>query len=195
MHKSPRALTATVALGAILTLGALALPQISTALAVERAILPEHNPPGDIPDSQVFIGYKGPAFSLQVPEGWSRTDLANGATFADKFNSLSITATDASAPPSITSVQQNEVGDFTKTGHAVAVSRVDAVTLKSGPAIRIEYQANSEPNGVTGKQIRLDCVRYLFFKSGKLVTLYMAAPAGADNVDQWLLMANSVALN
>jgi len=47
---------------------------------------------------------------------------------------------------------------------------------------------------VTGKQIRLEDVRFLYFKAGKLVTLDMAAPFGADNVDQWNLMANSVRL-
>ena len=31
----------------------------------------------------------------------------------------------------------------------------------------------------------------LFFKDGKLATLDMAAPQGADNVDDWSLMANS----
>ncbi len=44
---------------------------------------------------------------------------------------------------------------------------------------------------MTNKQVRLEHDRYLFYKNGKLVTLDMAAPQGADNVDAWLLMADS----
>ncbi|MHB9098729.1 MAG: hypothetical protein ACYC5X_13015, partial [Syntrophales bacterium] len=32
----------------------------TTAMAAERTVAPEKNPPGDIPDSQVFIAYHSP---------------------------------------------------------------------------------------------------------------------------------------
>ena len=68
--------------------------------AVERPLAPEHNPPGDIPDDQVFIDYSSPqGFSLQVPEGWARQDLTNGAAFTDKYDSVAVAAdTSATAP-------------------------------------------------------------------------------------------------
>ena len=70
--------------------------------------------------------------------------------------------------------------------------KVKQAKLKAGSAILIAYTSNSAPNPVTNKQIRLEHDRYLFYKDGKVATLDMAAPQGADNVDDWLLMANSL---
>jgi hypothetical protein len=63
--------------------------------------------------------------------------------------------------------------------------------LPAGNVVLIVYTSNSEPNAVTNRQIRLENNRYLFFKAGKIVTLDLSAPVGADNVDQWKLMAES----
>ena len=63
--------------------------------------------------------------------------------------------------------------------------------LKSGPAVLISYASNSDPNAVTNKQIRLEHERFIFFTAGKAATIDFAAPQGADNADQWRLMANS----
>ncbi|MEO5807650.1 hypothetical protein [Devosia sp.] len=193
MHKPTRILGA-IATAIIIAMATAALPQLTAAYAVEQPVTPEHNPPGDIPDSQVFIAYSAPGFTLQVPEGWSRTDIAGGASFSDKFNSMSVTEIDSAIGPTIASVQNSIATDLVANGHVVTVRSIGQVKLNGGQAIRVEYQANSMPNAVTGKQIRLECVRYLYAMAGKLLTLDMAAPAGADNVDQWLLMANSVEL-
>lgn len=169
---------------------------ISSALtfAAEKAVVPERNPPGDIPDSQVFIDYAGNGFSMKVPEGWSRKDTATGAVFSDKYNMIEISTASAAAAPTVESVQKREAADIASGNHAAKITDIGKVKLNGGSAIRIRYQFNSDPNAVTGKKIRLDCVRYLYFKDGNLVILDMAAPAGADNVDQWLLMANSMSL-
>ncbi len=176
---------------------------LSTSLAVlptfadaaEQAMSPERNPPGDISDSQVFIAYAGPGFSMQVPEGWSRNTVAGGATFSDKYNLISVTIADAPVAPTVESAKLDEAAAISASGRAVEIAGIKSVALDGGEAIRIDYQSNSDPNEVTGKQVRLERVRYLYFKGGKLVRLDMAAPAGADNVDQWLVMANSVKLD
>jgi len=182
------AAVATLALGA-------GLPQVTPLVAAEQAIAPEHNPPGDIPDNQVFIAYAGHGFSMQVPEGWTRQDLPDGARFSDKYNIIEVKAAGASEAPSVQTATSDEVAALVANGRAVELTGVKSVTLDHQPAIRIDYLSNSEPNSVTGRQIRLEHARYLFFKSGTLVRLDMAAPEGADNVDQWLLMAKSVRLD
>src|SRR4051794_21012405 len=66
----------------------------------------ESNPPGDIPDDQVFVAYTPPGskVSVKVPEGWARSK-ANGATvFTDKLNRIVIAPTTASAAPTVASV-------------------------------------------------------------------------------------------
>jgi hypothetical protein len=97
--------------------------------------------------------------------------------------------------PTIESVKANEVPNLKATERAVMVASVNAVKLPAGPAIRIVYTSNSEPNTVTNKQVRLENERYLYFKDGKLVTLELYAPKGADNVDQWQLMSGSFRWN
>src|ERR1700687_4381397 len=49
------------------------------------------NPPGDIPDNQVFVDYRSPlGFSIKAPEGWARSESANGVTFSDKYNVVNV---------------------------------------------------------------------------------------------------------
>jgi hypothetical protein len=160
--------------------------------AAEKVVAPEHNPPGDIPDTQVFVTYTSPlGFVIKVPEGWSRKEGAQSVSFADKYNTILVSLAAATAGPTADSVKSAEVAELEKTGRAVKVTKVKDVKLKSGAAVLVSYTANSEPNPVTNKQIRLEHDRYLFYKDGKLAVLDMAAPQGADNVDDWSMMANS----
>ena len=185
-------LRATLMPALVLLVALFGLPgSVLPSAAAEKAAAPEKNPPGDIPDSQVFVDYQSPlGFTLKVPEGWSRTDVPTGATFADKYNTITIRVGVANKEPT---ADRNDprVADLVSGGHAVEVTSVKSVKLKSGSAIVIAYAANSDPNPVTNKQIRLEGNRYLFYKNGELATLDLTAPLGADNVDQWLLMANS----
>jgi hypothetical protein len=179
----------------ILVMGAVAALSPMGLLAAQaqaKAVTAEKNPPGDIPDNQVFVRYASPlGFTLEVPEGWSRSDHPSGVRFFDKYNIIEATVAPADAAPTATSAQSREVADLTKTTHAAKISAVKDVKLKPGPALRITYTSNSEPNPVTNRQIRLEHERFIFFKDGKAVTLDFAAPTGADNADQWQLMSNS----
>lgn len=162
------------------------------ALAAEVAVQPEKNPPGDIPDTQVFIDYASPGgFALKVPEGWARSDRADGASFVDKLDGVVLSISKADAAPTVESTKADYVRKLEAAGRAVRVTAVKAVKLPAGSAIHIVYTSNSEPNAVTNKQVRLENERYLYFRDGKLVTLELYAPKGADNVDQWQLMSSS----
>ena len=61
--------------------------------------------------------------------------------------------------------------------------------------MQIVYTSDSEPNAVTDKQIRLENNCYLFEQAGREAALTFSAPAGADNADQWQLMARSFRWN
>jgi hypothetical protein len=164
----------------------------NSVLAAEKPAPAEKNPPGDIPDDQVFLSYRSPlGFTLQVPEGWSRKDQTDGTRFFDKYDVIEATVTPASAAPSEQSVRSREAAELAANGRAVKIGTIKEVRLKGGPAVRITYTANSEPNAVTNKQIRLEHERFIFFKDGRIGTIDFAAPAGADNADQWQLMSNS----
>lgn len=178
------------ALAALLTLSPAALLPAS---AQEKLVAPETNPPGDIPDNQVFVTYNSPdGFSLKVPEGWSRAAIDHGVRFSDKYDEIDAALGTASAAPTTASVRATEIPDLAKAGHAVKVTTVKEVKLAGGRAVRISYLSNSAPNPVTNKQLRLKHERFVLFKDGKTITLDLAAPAGADNVDQWQLISNSL---
>ncbi|MGO4569144.1 hypothetical protein AB4Z52_29860 [Rhizobium sp. 2YAF20] len=172
------------------------LAHSSPALAAEKAVPAEINPPGDIPDTQVFIDYLSPlGFTMKVPEGWARSDRADGASFVDKLDGVIVSVSKAASAPTVESVKSTAMSDLKTAERAVTVASVKAVKLPAGPVIRVVYTSNSEPNAVTNKQIRLENERYLYFKDGKLVTLELYAPKGADNVDQWQLMSGSFRWN
>lgn len=161
------------------------------ALAQEKAVAPEKNPPGDIPDSQVFVTYASPlGFQLKVPEGWARKDRRDGASFADKYGEIAVVVRQGPAP-TLASVRAGEAAELEASGRAVKITGVSEVKLPAGPAVRIVYGENSEANAVTGKQIRLESERYLIAHAGSVASLTFSAPAGADNADQWKLMSDS----
>jgi len=166
-------------------------PGSSTASGAARAVS-ENNPAGDIPDNQVFVDYASPrGFALKVPEGWARKDLPDGAVFADKYGRIAVTETHTETALDAASARQMLIPELEKSAHAVTVTKVKPVKLPAGPAVLVSYGSNSDPNPVTNKAVRLENDRYYFWKDGQLVALNFSAPAGADNVDQWDMMAKS----
>ncbi|MDQ6830206.1 MAG: hypothetical protein M3081_15220 [Gemmatimonadota bacterium] len=162
--------------------------------AIETPIAPENNPPGDIPDNQAFVSFASSAggYKLEVPEGWARTANGANATFTDnKYNGVAVDVTNAAPAPTVASVRASVIPMLEQSGRAVQVQKVEQVSLPAGAVVRVTYAANSDPNTVTGKQIRLENERYIFFKNGNEATLTLSAPQGADNVDQWQRMAKS----
>lgn len=160
----------------------------------EQPVAPENNPAGDIPDTQVFVKYSSPSggYQLEVPEGWARTENGPNVNFADKLDGVKVTIVDAPAAPTASEVNSNFAGiTGEKSARAVQIGRVQTVQLAGGQAVFAEYTSNSEPNSVTGKQVRLENNAYLFYRSGKLAVLIMWSPLGADNVDQWQRMSGS----
>ena len=161
----------------------------------EVSVTPEVSPPGDIPDSQVFITYKSPAgFSFKVPEGWARKDAGDTTSFQGKYDVVAATVAQIAQPLDINYAKQTLVADIQK-GRAVTLGKISLEKLPSGEAVKIAYSENSEPNAVTSKQIRMESERFYFAKDGKLVSLYLSAPLGSDNVDQWNLMSSSFRWN
>ena len=63
----------------------------------------EQNPPGDIPDNQVFVSYHSDAggYSLDIPEGWARSQTGPNVSFVDKLDSIKVEITSGSAAPTV----------------------------------------------------------------------------------------------
>lgn len=158
---------------------------IVVPVKAETLVAPETNPPGDIPDSQVFVAYVAPAgYSLAVPEGWTRTEQGDGVRFADKYGIVAVALRPSGAGDTDPAAAMSDVpgAQVVKSGTA---------KLSSGPALKVRYLANSAPNAVTGRIILLEHDRYVIPGPTRTAILDLAAPAGADNVDQWRLISNS----
>lgn len=167
--------------------------QDNTPLTVKQIPFPpEKNPPGDIPDTQVFVEYQSAlGFSLKIPEGWAQRVTQDSVTFTNAYDGVAVQVSPSTSAPSIKSATTYQAAMLKSSPAAVRISKIVAVRLPAGAAIRISFASNSERNAVTGKAIRLENDQYLIWKNGRLATLTLSAPFGADNVDQWRLMAHS----
>ena len=67
-----------------------------------------------------------------------------------------------------------------------------SVTRKAGTGVLATYEIGSTPNPVTGKKASLVVERYVFFHNGKDIILTLSGPKGADNVDPWKIVTDSV---
>jgi len=152
------------------------------------------SPAGDIPDTQAYVPFRPMAggFTVSVPEGWARTDLSNGAVFADKFNSIRVEQTTAASAPTTVSVQADVIPQI-RADRGAVVAGAQKVVRKAGNAIRITYLQDSAPDPTTGKVVTLAVERYLFWKNGTLASITLSGAQGADNVDPWRTVTNSFA--
>jgi hypothetical protein len=156
---------------------------------------PEVSPAGDIPDNQAYVAFTPPgaAYSVKVPEGWSQTSGAGGATsFTDKLNSIQMQASPAKAALTVAGAQSTELPKLATSVPGYKPGKVSSVTRSAGTAVRMTYQARSAVNPVTGKSQTDAVERYVFFHNGQRVVLTLSGPKGADNVDPWKIVTDSL---
>ncbi|MFI8793239.1 hypothetical protein [Streptomyces sp. NPDC055105] len=155
----------------------------------------ESNPPGDIPDNQVYVVFR-PArgfssFTVKVPEGWARTEKGPATVFTDKLNTVRVTTTSTTAAPTTGSVTSTVVPQLRSQVPKFAHPKVSEVQRHSGRVVRLTYQGDSAKDPVTGKVVRDAFERYAFYRQGHEVDLTLSGPAGADNVDPWRIVSDS----
>lgn len=192
MYRNGRVIAAAV-LAATLLLAGCGGSSTSTASTSSAARpnpnAPEVVAPGDIPDNQAFVAYRAAGgFSVKVPEGWARTDLAvDHVTFTDKYNAIDLTWLAQPAPPTEGSaaadLDAKRYPDYQLQGGST-------VTRPAGGAVLVAYHRTSEPNSVTGKRVTLDVERYSFWKNGTTAVLTLSGATGSDNVDPWKTVTN-----
>ncbi|MFB7330899.1 hypothetical protein ACFC00_04560 [Streptomyces adustus] len=157
----------------------------------------ESNPPGDIPDNQVYVAYRPTGgsftgFTVKVPEGWARTVQGGTTTFTDKLNTITITSVPATAAPTTGSVSATEVPKLRTQTPKFAEPKVSEVTRHAGRVVLLTYRGDSAKDPVTGKVVRDAFERYAYYRSGHEVNLTLSGPVNADNVDPWRIVSDSV---
>jgi len=155
---------------------------------------PESSPAGDIPDNQAFVAFSPPGtgYSVKVPEGWSRTATGGAVSFTDKLNTVRLEQAKASSAPTVDSVRTSLLPKLATSEKGYKAGTVATVQRTAGRAVRITYLALGKPDPVTGKT-RIDAVeRYLFFHNGREAVVTLSGPKGADNVDPWRTITDSL---
>ncbi len=154
---------------------------------------PEVVSPGDIPDNQAFVAYVSATgfYSIKVPEGWTRTENADVVTFTDKFNSIGVKSENRATAPTIDSIQSSGLTDV-ESDPTFKLGSVTKVKTGGGVAIRVTYEIGSAPNRVTKQSALLAVERYVYFANGHQVVVTLSGAKGADNVDPWKIVTDSV---
>jgi len=155
---------------------------------------PEKSPAGDIPDTQAYVRFAPPGagYSVKVPEGWAQIMTGGAVSFTDKLNTVRLEAHPATAAPTVATARSAEVARLAKTQTGFKAGTVSTVTRAGLQGVRITYLDQGPADPVTGRS-RVDAVeRYLFFHRGTEAVLTLSGPKGADNVDPWRTITDSL---
>ena len=172
-------------------------PSSSAPAAKSDAPVPvESNPPGDIPDNLAFVGYtnKAGGYSFTHPEGWAQTGAGAKVLFTDKLNGVAVDSLAASTEPTTATAKSSVVPRLQGSVPAFELRDITSVTVPGGQGVRIVYRRNSEPDKVTGKVYRDEVEEYLVYHAGRLVRMDLYGPVGADNVDAYRTMSQSLTI-
>ena len=171
-----------------------AQPTKTGAAKTVKPVPVESNPPGDIPDNLAFVTFanRPGRYSFTHPEGWVRTGKGTQVRFTDKLNGVMVDSKAATQAPTAASARSTEVPALQAKVPAFQLRSVSAVKLPGGPGVNIVFRRNSDPDPVTGKVYRDEVQEYLLFGSGRLVTMDLYGPVGADNVDAYRTMSQSL---
>lgn len=169
----------------------------SPAAGGSQAPVPvESRPPGDIPDNVAFVSYTNPVagYSFTHPEGWARTEDGSTVTFTDKLNGIRAGTTTLPTTLDEATVRSQELPALQAAQPAFELVSVAPVTLPAGSGVQVVYRRNSAPDPVTGRQVRDEVQEYLVSNGASAVRLSLFGPVGADNVDAYRTISQSLAL-
>jgi hypothetical protein len=163
----------------------------------QTAVPAEHNPPGDIPDNVAYVPYSNTAgrFTFRHPEGWAETTRTSQVTFTDKLNGVQVLPGTDTTPPTVAIARSRDVAALTGSQAAFELRSITAVTEPGGVGVHIVYRRNSAPDPVTGRQYRDEVERYELVANGREVVMELYGPVGADNVDAYRTMVQSLRLS
>lgn len=156
----------------------------------------EKNPPGDIPDNLAFVKYTNQAggYAFTHPEGWVKSGKGTQVRFTDKLNGVTVESATGTRPPTVPTARASEVPALKSGVPAFQLVSISPARLPAGSGVHIVFRRNSDPDPVTGKVYRDEVEEYLVFGSGRLVRMDLYGPVGADNVDAYRTMSQSMSI-
>ncbi|MER7009046.1 hypothetical protein ABT297_39210 [Dactylosporangium sp. NPDC000555] len=148
---------------------------------------------GGIPGNKGFVEYRpaGEEYAIKVPEGWTRTEIGDTATFTDRLNTITVTLASSAAAPT-TADGTAELDALAGGTPGFAAGPVSTVQRRGGTALLVTYRADAPADPVTGRIVNDDVERYEFWYDRQLLIVTLAGPYGSDNVDPWRTVTDSV---
>jgi hypothetical protein len=110
--------------------------------------------------------------------------------FTDKLNTVQAQWSARAAAPT-TDTARAEIASIKAATSHFSGGTVEQARRHAGTAVLTRYRADAPSDAVTGKVRNDDVERYEFWHAGQLVTLTLAGPHGADNVDPWRIVTDS----
>ncbi|MGO4596166.1 hypothetical protein [Terrabacter sp. 2RAF25] len=169
-------------------------PSAAAPTAAPTVAPTESNPPGDIPDTQVYVPFtpSGARVSVKVPEGWARSTMGGSTVFSDKLNRIEVHLLKATTAPTTSTVMSVDVPRLRSSVPKFASPKVTTISRAGGPVVLLTYQGDSAVDPVTGKVVRDAFERYSYVRAGTRVDLTLSGPVNADNVDPWRTVSDSL---
>ena len=144
---------------------------------------------GDIPDTAVYLTYKGKGYNLSYVEGWTlNLGQRSGVTINDKDSYEIVKIVKSGRTQNFASVDMSNLSRTTQRYRLVSMK---TLPLGTGTAVHVQYRTLSPQDAVTGKQVPVVVDRYYIPGSGKTAIITLSTPVGVDNVDAFRRIAHS----
>jgi hypothetical protein len=176
--------------------GSAAPSSAGSAASSQTPVPAESNPPGDIPDNVAFVPYTNAAagYSFTHPEGWAEQENGAVVTFTDKLNGIHADTESLPTAFDEATARQQEIPRLSAAEPAFELVSVSPESLPAGRGVVIVYRRNSAPDPVTGRQVRDEVQEHLVSTGTSSLRLALFGPVGADNVDAYRTISQSLAL-
>jgi hypothetical protein len=112
--------------------------------------------------------------------------------FSDKSNSVRIETHTPTSARTVDAARAVDVPALEATTPGFHLGGISVVDRKAGRVVLITYTATSPPNPVTGKSGTDAVERYEFWHGNDEVILTLSGAVGADNVDPWRTITDSL---
>jgi hypothetical protein len=144
---------------------------------------------GDIPDTAVYLTYRGRGFSLQYVEGWSIRLQRSGVLVNDQDSSEVVAIQQSRSR--YDAYASSDLAHLSRSLPKFHLVLRQKLALPAGAAIRAQYHTLSAQDPVTGRRVNVLVDRYYIAGSRRVGVLTLATPLGVDNVDAFRRIARS----
>lgn len=152
------------------------------------------NPAGDIPDSTKYTARRFPQGGLTIsfPDGWSSKATTSSVHFTSTVNFIDVSWRIRLPGQTAAAATAHDVTWLKRSLPDFLLRSIHAVALSGGPAVLSIYETTSAPDSVSGRRYRLVVERFTFVHTTRVLVLSLSSPVGADNVDPWRIISQSV---